>query len=92
MSQFTVNKDMFGRYCYIPTGTSGDMHIYKIVSQIESNFYCEAPLVVNSKETTHKNIVPVLLVIHSGIDETEVRKVALSDCKIISDNEPEIIH
>ena len=92
MSQFTVNKDMFGRYCHIPTDTGGNMHIYKIVSQIESNVYCEVPLVVNSKETIHKNIVPVLLVIHCGIDETNVRKVALSDCKIIADNEPEVIH
>lgn len=92
MSQFTVNKDMFGQYCHIPTDTSGNMHIYKIVSQIESNVYCEVPLVVNSKETIHRNIVPVLLVIHSGIDETKVQKVALSDCKIISDNEPEIVH
>lgn len=92
MSQFTVNKDMFGQYCHIPTDTSGNMHIYKIVSQIESNVYCEVPLVVNSKETIHRNIVPVLLVIHSGIDETEVRKVALSDCKIIANNESEIVH
>ncbi len=92
MSQFTVNKDMFGQYCHIPTDTSGNMHIYKIVSQIKSNVYCEVPLVVNSKETIHRNIVPVLLVIHSGIDETKVQKVALSDCKIISDNEPEVIH
>lgn len=92
MSQFTVNKDMFGQYCHIPTDTSGNMHIYKIVSQIESNVYCEVPLVVNSKETIHRNIVPILLVIHSGIDETKVQKVALSDCKIIADNEPEVIH
>ena len=92
MSQFTVNKDMFGQYCHIPTDTSGNMHIYKIVSQIESNIYCEVPLVVSSKETIHRNIVPVLLVIHSGIDETEVRKVALSDCKIIANNESEVVH
>lgn len=23
MNQFTVNKDMFGQYCHIPTDTSG---------------------------------------------------------------------
>lgn len=30
----------------------------------------------------HKDVVPVLLVIHCGIDETKVRRVALSDCEV----------
>lgn len=78
-----VNEDMFGRYCRIPTGASGNMHVYKIVSRMESNGYCDVPLMVQSKETIHNQIVPVLLVIHCGIDESKVQRVALSDCEII---------
>ena len=40
MVEFVVNKDMFGRYCRIPTGMNGDTHIYKSVSRIDSNGYC----------------------------------------------------
>ena len=78
-----VNEDMFGRYCRIPTGASGNMHVYKIVSRIYSNSYCDVPLMVQSKETLHNHLVPVLLVIHCGIDESEVQRVALSDCEIV---------
>ena len=82
MSQFIVNQDMFGRYCKIKTDFSENMHTYKIVALIESNSYCDVPLCWNSEPTSHKDVVPVLLVIHCGIDETEVRRVALSDCEI----------
>lgn len=83
MSKFVVNKDMFGKYCTIPTGCSRAEHIYKIVARIESNTYCDVPLHSGlTEEATHKDVVPVLLVIHCGIDESEVERVALSDCKI----------
>lgn len=82
MSDFMINKDMFGRYCKIETDYSRDLHTYKIVSLIESNSYCDIPLTVNSKETLHDKIVSVLLVIHCGIDESKVRRVALSDCDV----------
>lgn len=82
MSQFIVNQDMFGRYCKIKTDFSENLHTYKIVALIESNSYCDVPLCWSSKPTLHKDIVPVLLVIHCGIDETKVRRVALSDCEI----------
>lgn len=85
MSEFNVNSDMFGMYCKIPTGFSRTPHIYKIVSRIDSNTYCDLPLgTCNTKETIHKETVPVLLVIHCGIDETEVKRVALSDCELCS--------
>ena len=80
---FVVNEDMFGRYCRIPTDIRGNMHVYKIVSRIDSNGYCDVPLTVQSKETLHKQIVPVLLVIHCGIDESKVQRVALSDCDVM---------
>lgn len=82
MSEFVVNDDMFGRYCRIKTDFSEDMHMYKIVSLLESNNYCNVPLRWNSGPTLHKDVVPVLLVIHCGIDETKVYRVALSDCEV----------
>lgn len=89
---FAVNEDMFGRYCRIPTGTSGNMHVYKIVSRINSNSYCNVPLTMQSKKTLHMQIVPVLLVIHCGIDETNVQRVALSDCEIVPADVQEVRH
>lgn len=82
MSKFVVNEDMFGRYCEIKTDFSENMHTYKIVALIESNSYCDVPLYWNSEPTLHKDVVPVLLVIHCGIDETKVQRVALSDCEV----------
>ena len=89
---FVVNKDMFGRYCRIPTDTSGDMHVYKIVSRIDSNGYCDVPLTAQSTKTLHNQIVPVLLVIHCGVDESKVQRVALSDCEIIPADVAEVKH
>lgn len=82
MSEFIVNGELFGRYCKIKTGYSQSMHTYKIVALIESNTYCDVPIYVNSEEVTHNQIGPVLLVIHCGLDETKVKRVALSDCEI----------
>lgn len=83
MSEFVTNDDMFGKYCKIPTGCSRAEHIYKIVARIESNTYCDIPLLSGStKETTHESVIPVLLVIHCGIDESEVIRVPLAKCKI----------
>lgn len=83
MSKFVVNEDMFGKYCTIPTGCSKAEHIYKVVARIESNTYCDVPLLSGStKETTHESVIPVLLVIHCGIDESEVIRAPLAKCKI----------
>lgn len=82
MSEFKVNEDMFGKYCRIPTGYSKEMHIYKMVGAFVSNSYCDVPIVANSTEILHKDCVPVANVIHCGIDETKVIRVALHDCKI----------
>lgn len=83
MSEFVVNEDMFGKYCKIPTGCSRAEHIYKIVKRIESNTYCDVPLYSGrTEEITHKDTVPVLLVIHCGVYESEVIRVPLAACKI----------
>ena len=85
MSEFVVNGDMFGMYAKIPTGFSKEMHIYKIVSVFESNTYCDVPLfTIDTKETTHDKLVIVLNVIHCGINESEVIRVALKDCEVFS--------
>lgn len=83
MSEFVTNDDMFGKYCKIPTGCSRTEHIYKIVKRIESNTYCDVPLYSGkTEEITHKDFVPVLLVIHCGVYESEVVRVPLAACKI----------
>lgn len=101
MSKPTINEDMFGKYCKIPTGCSRAEHIYKIVKRIESNTYCDVPLYSGrTEEITHKDTVPVLLVIHCGVYESEVIRVPLAVCKIcgepdgwisVKDNLPDTI-
>ena len=83
MNEFVVNTDLFGRYANIPTDYSGNKHIYKVITLYESNCYCDVPLTVNSEPALHKEIVPVLNVIHCGVDESEVIRVALKDCEIL---------
>jgi hypothetical protein len=85
VSKFVVNGDMFGRYAKIPTGYSKDMHTYKVITLFNSNFYCDTPLTGNTMPYIHKEIVPVLNVIHCGVDESEVERVALSGCEVISE-------
>lgn len=88
MSEFVVNTDMFGQYVRIPTGYSGEPHIYKVVSLFQSNTYCDVPIVAASAPVTHKkeftgldSLEHVLNVIHCGIDESKVIRVALKDCE-----------
>lgn len=91
MSEFIVNDDMFGLYARIPTGFSHERHIYKIIARIESNSYCDLPLgTCNTKQTRHGEIVPVLLVIHCGLDETEVVRIKEADCEIVNSHLREV--
>lgn len=90
MAEFKVNADMFGMYARIPTGYSKEMHVYKVVSKFKSNIYCDVPIVYNSKPVIHdkefsqlSDLEDVLNVIHCGIDETKVIRVALKDCEIV---------
>ncbi len=88
MSEFAVNEDLFGRFAKIPTDSKGEKHIYKVVSLIESNGYCDVPIRSNSEPVCHKDIVPVLKVIHCGVDEMKVVRVALSDCELLPAADP----
>lgn len=83
MDDFKINDDMFGRYVRIQTDYSKALHIYKVVSLFASNTYCDIPILVSSKEDRHEQVVPVLNVIHCGIDESKVIRVALDDCEIV---------
>lgn len=81
--RFIVNDDMFGAYVKIPTGTSRDMHIYKVVGRIESNRYCDVPIMAEKRAELHSEIIPVLNVVHCGVSEDTIIRVALSDCEIV---------
>lgn len=75
------NNDIdFGDYVYYPTGTSHELHIFKVVGSLQSNSYRDVPYWAYQKQTSHEEIVPCLNIIHCGIDETEVIKVKQSDC------------
>ena len=84
---FHVNTDMFGQYAKIPTGRSGDLHIYKIITRFHSNWYCDVPIIGLDDSTLHEEVTYVLNVIHYGVDESKVIRVALKDCEIIENEE-----
>lgn len=85
MSEFVLSgSDVFGKYCLIETGRNREKHIYKAIQSLKSNYYRDAPLYCGmDKETNHNSLDDVLLVIHCGIDETEVIKVAAKDAEFI---------
>lgn len=83
MLNFKVNGDMFGRYVKIPTGYSREQHIYKVVGLLESNGYCDVPIVGQHEAQLHDEVVPILRVIHCGVCEEEVIRVALKDCTLL---------
>src|SRR5699024_6137672 len=84
---FHVNTDMFGQYAKIPTGRSGDLHIYKIITRFHSNWYCDVPIIGLGDSALHEEVTDVLNVIHCGVDESKVIRVALKDCEIIENEE-----
>lgn len=84
MSEFTgygrTNEIDFGDYVKYPYGFSKEMHIWKVVSSFQSNVYIDPPYTFHSEEKRHSEVVPVLNIIHCGIDETKVIRVKESDC------------
>ena len=92
-NEFVVNSDMFGQYVRIPTGYSRELHIYKVVSCFQSNGYCDVPIVFGSEPILHDKLEYVLNVIHCGVDESKVIRVALSDCEFIKEKTvPNVAH
>ena len=84
MSEFTnygrKNHIDFGDYIQYQNGTSRILHIYKVVGALKSNTYQESPDWHGAKETIHDKVMPVLNVVHCGLDETKVIRVKESDC------------
>ncbi|MGG0793733.1 hypothetical protein ABE137_06975 [Brevibacillus laterosporus] len=85
MSKFTgygrTNHIDFGDYVHYPYGINREPHIFKVVKSFQSNTYQDAPYTFNSEPKIHKGgLVPVLNIIHCGIDETQVITVKESDC------------
>lgn len=84
MSDFRPNTEYFGGYAHIKTNFSSIPHKYKIVNAVESNTYCDVPIRYDSEPRIHEEMVMVLNVIHCGIDETKVIRVAAKDCDKIT--------
>ena len=79
MSNIKVNTDYFGYYGCVRTGYSEQLHTYKVIGSFESNTYCDVPIMAASEPIIHSEIVPCLNVIHCGIDESKVIRVAMKD-------------
>lgn len=86
--KFVRNDDMFGCFANIKTDYSQRLHQYKIVGRIKSNCYCDAPVLVGCRPYVHEEIEDVLRVIHCGICEENVIRVALKDVDTIERLEP----
>lgn len=88
-----TGQDLFGRYANIAYGNkrygtvSGvqDYHIYKVIKRFRSNAYCDVPLTYQTEHNCYirDEVVDVVNVIHCGIDESEVVRVALKDIELI---------
>lgn len=77
-------KDDFGRFCRIPTWTADNKYVYKIVTKIRSNSYCDVP-VRDKGPVIHDTETEVYLVIVCGIKEDRVIRVAVKDCELIDE-------
>lgn len=97
MSEFVLSgQELFGRYARIAYGHAlggeQDYHIYKCIQSFRSNCYCDVPLTYQTENNCykHENIVDVVNVIHCGIDESRVIRVALNDVELLpsADVEP----
>lgn len=97
MSEFVLSgQELFGRYARIAYGHAlggeQDYHIYKCIQSFRSNCYCDVPLTYQTENNCykHENIVDVVNVIHCGIDENRVIRVARNDIELLpaADVEP----
>lgn len=80
--------DLFGGDALIKTGHSEGTHWYKIIGLIESNEYCDIPILTNSTPCVHDDVVPVLNVVYYDELQNKMIRVALKDChKIIPPRE-----
>lgn len=90
MSEFVLSgQELFGRYARIAYGHAlggeQDYHIYKCIQSFRSNCYCDVPLTYQTENNcyNHDDIVDVVNVIHCGIDESRVIRVARNDIELL---------
>ena len=90
MAEFVLSgQELFGRYARIAYGHAldgkQDYHIYKCIQSFRSNCYCDVPLTYQTENNcyNHDDIVDVVNVIHCGIDESRVIRVALNDIELL---------
>ena len=90
MDEFVLSgEELFGRYARIAYGHALDgkqnYHIYKCIKSFMSNCYCDVPLTYQTENNchTHDKIVEVVNVIHCGIDESRVIRVARNDIELL---------
>lgn len=89
MTKFNYQgSDLFGKYCKIKMNAKGEKHLFKCIGLLQSNAYMDVPVEPYHEKTLHDDIELVANVIHCGIDETKVIRVAMKDIEIIDDNPP----
>lgn len=86
-------QDIFGRYAKIAYGYKKygripgeqDYHIYKCIQRFRSNYWCDVPLTYQTENNcyNHGEMQDVVNVIHCGISETKVIRVALKDIELL---------
>lgn len=87
MSEFVVTgADMFGRYCLIEQKnyfSPNEVYIYKVVSSLRSNCWCEVPYKTGTHEVLHDSIEDCVLAICCGVDETYVQRFRMADVELL---------
>ena len=84
-----MNKDLFGKYCVIPTGMSCKPFIYKILeSGHKSNCWSEIPLTYDSENNPkhHDIFEHVLFVVCDTLidDKSKIIRVAEKDVRVLN--------
>lgn len=94
MGEFVLTgSDVFGMYCRIEQkrfGVPNEMYLYKVVSSLRSNCWCEVPYREASNEVIHNSMEDCVLAIRCGIDETDVQRFRMEDVEFLHQEiEPE---
>lgn len=74
------NNIDFGDYVFYPNGCSNLLHLYKVIGALKSNTYQDPPDWSQAVQKIHDEIVPVLNIVHCGLDETRIIRVKEEDC------------
>ena len=88
MKEFVVTgADMFGRYCLIEQKnyrfSPNEFYIYKVVSSLRSNCWCEVPYKTGTHEVLHDSIEDCVLAICCGVDEPYVQRFRMADVELL---------